>query len=175
MKPEEFLLKDYELKVRFLSDHFQRMWQRFNFFLTLETALVGGKVLIKGDQLSTELAVAGGFVAITWYVFGAEDRYLVRIYRQHVDDVVALLRETMPKEHALPADYRHAAEVTRSTVDLRARDRKDKTLTGMKGLLWRVSGWRSQNASVTAWAALFPLVVLALWIALLLLSLGRSQ
>ena len=34
-----FLTKDYELKVRYLSDQFTRMWTRFNYFLVLESAL----------------------------------------------------------------------------------------------------------------------------------------
>ena len=51
---EDFLLKDYELKVRFLSDHLQRMWMRFNFHLTVEPALTGGKLLVKERQPTGE-------------------------------------------------------------------------------------------------------------------------
>ena len=35
----QFLEKDYDLKVRYLSDQFSRMWTRFNFFLVLESGL----------------------------------------------------------------------------------------------------------------------------------------
>ncbi len=34
-----FLQKDYDLKIKYLSDHFSRMWTRFNFFLVLESGL----------------------------------------------------------------------------------------------------------------------------------------
>ena len=30
-----FLIDDYKLKVGYLSDHFGRMWTRFNFFVTI--------------------------------------------------------------------------------------------------------------------------------------------
>ena len=34
-----FLQKDYELKVRFLADHYGRIWTRFNFFMVATTGL----------------------------------------------------------------------------------------------------------------------------------------
>jgi len=42
---KDFLIKDYELKVRYLTDHFGRMWTRFNYFVGIESALVGGKLI----------------------------------------------------------------------------------------------------------------------------------
>ena len=38
---DSLLVKDYELKVRYLTDHFSRMWTRFNYFVTIQTALLG--------------------------------------------------------------------------------------------------------------------------------------
>lgn len=35
----QFLLKDYGFKIKYVSDHFSRMWTRFNFFLALESGL----------------------------------------------------------------------------------------------------------------------------------------
>lgn len=52
LPPKDFLVKDYELKVRYLTDHFGRMWTRFNYFVGIESALVGGK-LIQGRCRST--------------------------------------------------------------------------------------------------------------------------
>jgi hypothetical protein len=43
---EDFLVKDYELKVDFLSKQYERMWFRFNFFVSIELALFGGKFVI---------------------------------------------------------------------------------------------------------------------------------
>jgi len=46
IKREAFLQKDYELKITYLTNQFIRMWTRFNYFVAIETALVGGKFLI---------------------------------------------------------------------------------------------------------------------------------
>lgn len=89
-----YLLKDYELKVRYLSDHFTRMWTRFNFFLTLDTLLLGA--LIKGDiqkDSSSLMAVPiiGSIFSATWFMFAESDQYLARLYRRQVSLVHKLL------------------------------------------------------------------------------------
>ena len=35
----EFLIADYGHKIGYLTNHFGRVWQRFNFFITLESGL----------------------------------------------------------------------------------------------------------------------------------------
>ena len=57
--PEAFLLKDYDLKIAYLSSHFTRMWNRFNYFVAIETALVGAKFLIPNWAFSPALTIAG--------------------------------------------------------------------------------------------------------------------
>lgn len=64
LPPKDFLVKDYDLKVRYLADHFGRMWTRFNYFVGIETALVGGKLVFSNGKLSPEVAIVGGIV---WY------------------------------------------------------------------------------------------------------------
>src|SRR6476660_9109847 len=91
MELKEFLIKDYELKVRFLTDHFGRMWMRFNFFLAAETAIVGGKVIFSNPgpppaPTSIALLCTGLFVSILWYLMSAEDKFLVDIYRAEVKE-----------------------------------------------------------------------------------------
>ena len=44
----EFLLRDYELKIHYLTDQFSRMWTRFSYFVTIESALAGGKIVFGG-------------------------------------------------------------------------------------------------------------------------------
>jgi hypothetical protein len=41
MKKEDFLLEDYKLKVEYYAGHLSRMWTRFNFLLTIDSALFG--------------------------------------------------------------------------------------------------------------------------------------
>ena len=36
-----FLQKDYELKIRYLADHYSRMWVRCNFFVGLQSCSDG--------------------------------------------------------------------------------------------------------------------------------------
>jgi hypothetical protein len=43
--PKDALVKDYELKVGYLTQHFSCMWTRFNYFVGIESALVGGKLI----------------------------------------------------------------------------------------------------------------------------------
>jgi len=52
---KDFLLRDYELNVCYLSVHFQRMWTRFNFFVTIESALIGGKFSLNTCVASSQL------------------------------------------------------------------------------------------------------------------------
>lgn len=54
----QYLFKDYELKINYINNHFTRMWNRFNYFLVLETAafLVGAK--INSDQITVNLTLS---------------------------------------------------------------------------------------------------------------------
>ena len=58
IEEKDFLPKDYELKVCYLNDHFQRMWTRFNFFVAIGSALIGGGFLIAGNTPKRELVIA---------------------------------------------------------------------------------------------------------------------
>jgi hypothetical protein len=49
LPPRDFLIRDYELKIKYLTDHFSRMWTRFNYFVGIESALVGGKLIFGGE------------------------------------------------------------------------------------------------------------------------------
>jgi hypothetical protein len=58
MEPEMILIEDYRQKITYLTGHTTRMWTRFNFFVTIESALIGGRSLVASNVLSRELAVA---------------------------------------------------------------------------------------------------------------------
>ena len=151
LPPKDVLIKDYELKVRYLTDHFGRTWTRFNYFVGIESALVGGKLIFGNGKLSPEVAIVGALVSLIWYVMGAEDRFLVRVYRKHVKDAADLLaREVWDATAHGP--YRHVGEVTESS----------------RSLDWELSGWRWERISTTHLAAWIPLIVLLVWSALLL-------
>jgi hypothetical protein len=151
LPPNDFLVKDYELKVRYLTDHFGRMWTRFNYFVGIESALVGGKLILGNGKLSPEVAIVGAIVSLIWYVMGAEDRFLVRVYRKHVEDAANLLAKVLWDATA-HGPYRHVGEVTASS----------------KSLDWELSGWRFEPLSTARLAAWIPLIVLLAWSGLLL-------
>jgi hypothetical protein len=151
LPPREFLLNDYELKVEYLTEHFGRMWTRFNYFVGIESALVGGNLIFGDGKLSPQIAIVGVVVSLIWYVMGAEDRFLVRVYRGHVKDAADLIAETMWNA-AAHGPYRHVGEVEESSRTLKCE----------------LSGWRVEAISTTRLAAWIPLVVLLTWLGLLL-------
>jgi len=124
-----FLQKEYELKVNYLKDHFSRMWTRFNFFLTLETTLVGGKVYfinnlkevvkVEGQPVqewtsapeNTTLAVAGIIISLLWFFMSAQDSYLGRVYRCQAQEAGAAYRQWLDTNPGLTiiGDTSHSA------------------------------------------------------------------
>jgi hypothetical protein len=148
--PKDFLIKDYELKVGYLTQHFGRMWTRFNYFVGIESALFGGRLIFGDGTLTPAVAIVGAALSLIWYVMGAEDRFLVRVYRQHVKDAAYLLAAAV-WDAATQGPYRHVGEVTESS----------------KGLGWELSGWRLEPISTTHLAAWIPLLVLFTWLGLL--------
>ena len=55
------------MKVGYLTAQFTRMWQRFQFFVALQTALVGGKKVKANESytLATDDATAAGAGGLT--------------------------------------------------------------------------------------------------------------
>ena len=149
---KDFLIKDYELKVKYLTDHFTRMWMRFNYFIGIESALIGGKLIFGDGKLSTEVAIVGAAVSLVWYFMGAEDRFLVRVYRDvHVKAASDLLAKAVWDAKA-SVPYLHVGEVTEAS----------------KKLGWEFGVWRWDLISTTRLAAWIPLAVLVVWLVLLL-------
>src|SRR5947209_2871311 len=100
----QFLEKDYELKVAYLTNHFTRMWQRFNFFVVFEglaltalfTAMGSGAALVRNGTLISAFGLAA---SLCWYAFGAQDKYLVEVYRSHVEQAGAVIAQSLGLEH----------------------------------------------------------------------------
>jgi hypothetical protein len=148
----EFLQKDYELKITYLSDHFSRMWTRFNFFIVLETALIAGffglfKDTNRVSGIMPAVAGIGIVLSACWYVFGAQDRYLVEVHRSHLQDAGARIAGQLGLTERLGFDYVHVGDQS----------------TRVKQHIYQ---WRSQRFSTTKLAAWFPLLVLLGWVIL---------
>jgi hypothetical protein len=50
------------------------MWTRFNFFVVIEPALIGGRFIAGDGKLIAELAIVGAVLSLVWYIFGIQDR-----------------------------------------------------------------------------------------------------
>jgi len=147
---QEFLVKDYELKVRYLSDHFSRMWNRFNYFVAIESALIGGKFVLGNGQVTQGVGIVGAVLALVRYMMGAEDRYLVQVYRKQVEEVGALIKQSI-------WEYKDSPYTSVGDID-----------HASQGLAMSVSGWRWRAISTTKLAALIPLLLLITWVGVLI-------
>lgn len=150
-----FLDKDYERKINFLVQQFSRMWTRFNIFVTIESSLIGGKFLIdpKGDN--RDFAVLGIVLSVIWYVFGANDKYLVDMYRQAVKDASDKFMAAIPQSPRYPneADYHFVGDIY-SHPEVKSS----------------LLSWRAKFCSITHLAALFPFVLTIAWTVYLLIA-----
>lgn len=151
MELKEYLMNDYELKVRYLTDHFTRMWTRFNFFLVTETAIVSGKIIFsKSDQASVALLFTGLIVSIIWYLMSAEDKFLVDVYRTEVNETFRQLKKANGFEDQPYAPLYHVGQI--NDVDL-------KQLGVKKSLV----SWRLNVISTTRLGAIIALLAIACW------------
>lgn len=84
------MFEDYKLKLEYVRGQYDRLWQRFNFFLTVQLALFGFLGYLTFDAKIIEATVfpagMGLIISVLWYVVGAEDRRLVEVYRERADD-----------------------------------------------------------------------------------------
>jgi hypothetical protein len=147
----DFAQKDYELKVTYLTNHFHRMWTRFNYFVVVEAALLSGKTIFGDMQIGTTGLGFGLGLSLVWYVMGAEDRYVVQVYREQVKQAATVLSSPLWPAGAAP--YQYVGDLENVKIKR------------------RLSAWRFNRISATRLAALIPLAVTMLWLALLIRTL----
>ena len=167
MNADQFLMEDYRLKVSYLTSHLQRMWTRFNFFITIQSGLLAFLFTSNRDLTSVALyfACAEAVIAFIWYVFGAQDRYLFLMYRSQIETtankLAKLTQKSDPDNRDLLEDYIFVGETTKTAQYLKAEGR----MTLLE--------WRSNAVSITRLAAVFPLVVLVFWSSTILVLILR--
>lgn len=163
-----FFLEDYKLKINYLNDQFSRMWTRFNFFLTIESGLLAGQVLVReGEDFNvTDIHWALVFISLLWYVFGAQDKYLVDNYRSQVKDAFKKLKEqTDNGVTRIPDDIPYVGKVDMKDNKMKRGQEKDKDIRADFSSL---TAWRFREFSITHLAACVPFVLLFVWIAVLI-------
>jgi hypothetical protein len=165
----DLLQKDYELKTDYLTAHFSRMWTRFNFFLTIESALLAFSLDKDIAPYAGYMALAGFFLSLLWYWFAATDNFLVLVYRGQVAHVFELMRgerEKIFEKHGLnpnPEGYSHVGSVSNEGFNP-----KTGRVEPIKRNFWQ---WRFQKVSVTEMGVVFALLFALLWVGRFILTL----
>ena len=92
----QFYRDDYKLKVDFLSGQFQRMWTRFNLFLTLEVGLLAFLFSKSSGELvsfARYVFLVELIISTIWFVVGVQDRCLVLLYREQIREAADELKQ----------------------------------------------------------------------------------
>jgi hypothetical protein len=163
----DFLLEDYKLKIGYLTAQFGRMWNRFQYFIVFEGVLSTvffGFIKERRNADAGWVAVTGATVAACWYVFGAQDKRLVEVYRSQIRYV---LRELFARSNfSIPLCF---------DEDIHAKDGAGQDAatypcypaTGGTDASGKIPGnplcWRFDFLSVTYLAAGFPVLVFVFW------------
>jgi len=153
----KFLIEDYRQKVQYLKDHFARIWTRFNFFLTLQSALFGATI-ISIEKYQWRVPAFGIFISALWYIAGAQDRYLVALYRKEIQLAVPQIKQALQL-----SNYYYIGQ----TEDIPGEAERVKDLN----IENTICQWRSRSASTTKLAAMIPLVLLLIWGAIFIVTL----
>jgi hypothetical protein len=152
MSEADFVVEDYKLALSYLQGQFQRLWQRFSFFLTIQLALFGlvGTLAFKDGALGPIPLICGlGLaVSIIWYVVAAEDSYLVSVYRTRVEGAAERVGQDMTL---------HFKDYGKFFVGIEA-------LSGCRGPL----EWYWRRVSITHLPVLLAVLLCLVWLTLLL-------
>ena len=152
MSFDEFVVEDYKLALGYLQGQFQRLWQRFNFFLTVQIALFGFLGWLVFDKRSLAalplVCILGFFVSVIWYLVAAQDRFLVRVYRERTTS---------------------AAEKIAGVASFQAKDYAKTYIGAETPSNWdSLIQWYCQPISITRLPVWLSILLALIWLALLL-------
>lgn len=144
--------RDYELKLEYLAKQYDRLWARFNYFLTIELALFGYAGYLAFDAkvpaASSGAILLGTLVSALWYAVGAQDRALVEVYRGRTDEAAARV---------------YARLYRRSHVS-----------AAVEGCFFGLRSWYWPPLSITKLPATVAICVLTLWLFILAYMIGSD-
>lgn len=164
MDLDHFLLEDYKLKVSFLSNQYNGMWTRFNYFVAIQSALFGGKFIFGGEEPGLAVAWVGLVLSLIWYFLGAQDSYLARLYQKHVK----LAAQALLAQPGLKDVVQHYPHVGFSQDKLTDVYDEFGNKAWYVRLLHRVPRWRWDPISVSKLIALVPILACLAWAGLLI-------
>jgi hypothetical protein len=158
----EFLKKDYELRVSYLTNHFTRMWTRFNFFLSIESALFAFSLGKDNFSYVWLVSATGIMLSIAWYYFGATDNYLVDVYRKQIGHTYYLLIKYLGPDFIkeMSNEEREVYSFVGDIHDLYFDPASGKA----KGIEQNFLQGRSKRISITELAVIFAVLFLFIWL-----------
>ncbi len=143
---------DYKSKVQYLKDHLTRLWTRFNFFLTLQSALFGVSILAT-EKYHWGIPLFGILLCIFWYIFGVQDRYLVELYRKQIELAWKKVQDK----------YKFSEDSEKYSFIGQTENLPNDNLGVQENFYQK----RFENFSTTKLAAIFPIFIAAVWIIVL--------
>ena len=164
MKTDGFLLEDYKLKAQYLTNHFTRMWTRFNFFLTIQSALFAFSLDQNRSAFVWLLALAGVLISLAWYFFGAADNYLVEVYRWQTAHAFHLLRQTLEPPGLGQLADAEAQRIYSYVGDVHQEKSFNPRTQAVEVIPQTFLQRRSQRISVTELSVVFPVIFFILWV-----------
>lgn len=153
----DFLEKDYELKINFLVAQFDRVWKRFQFFLTIQSGLMVVYLGLKIDSQffdSLHIPLIGVFLCLIWFVLGSQDKYVIELYRLHVKKAGIQLLDNINQDNEFQISEIIVGDTNYGEIDTK----------------WYQ--WRNSSVSATKLLALFPVIVAFIWVVALILQKG---
>lgn len=147
----DFVERDYIRKIEQLHRHLLSIWTRFNFFITFEGLIISANFITTNDNkisedLSMWVSILGLLTASIWYCFSANDRYLVKVYRNHVEDAHNALCK-------LIGDYTHEY----LSIDY------DMSIKSKNPVKSNILGWRNKHIGLTDYATMVPMSMILFW------------
>ena len=138
------------------------MWTRFNYFVIIEAALIGGKTVFGDGELGIGGTAFGLGLSVFWYFMGAEDRYLFAFYRDEAKRAGELAANSSGwRLHSFDGEISQAKDHS----PYNSVGNVPEVMDGHSPFEWRLP-W----ISTTRLGAIIPLIVSIIWIVLLLRS-----
>jgi len=149
-KRYEIINADYKQKCDQLHNHLLSMWPRFNFILTFQGLLAGASTLKGGDitTLAMPIQTIGFLTSVVWYCLSANDRYLVKIYREHVRTAFDTMKRFLAENR-----FFYLADTSQFIETSSANNPKMNLL-----------GWRSSKLGMTDYITMFPILLSLFWL-----------
>ena len=140
----DFVLEHYRRLSQAFTLQGNRLWARFNYFLTIEAGALG--LYFSSHIPSTALPVVGCVLSILWYLIGAQDVWFYQEARERLREFTR--REILP---GIP----------------RWSETDEETRLGIQPWWRRLLCFKLPRLGVTHFASICPIAFVSVWAVLL--------